>query len=133
MSNKTCLFIYIRVPYEGEICNNFFRLVELESCTGADICDILLKSLDAQGISEDMLRSQLVGFANDGAAAMMVRYRGAAVFLREKINPNLMVIHCMNHKLELVIHDAIKHITDACQFRCPLTLCTNFSLKAPKI
>ena len=36
-SNKTCLIVYIRIPYEGEICNFFFHLIELQSCTGESI------------------------------------------------------------------------------------------------
>ncbi|KAL1248866.1 hypothetical protein QQF64_022184 [Cirrhinus molitorella] len=131
LSNKTCLIIYIRIPYEGEICNFFFQFVELQSCTGAAICDVLLKCLDAQGISEDMLRSRL-GFATDGAAAMMGRYRGAAMLLREKINPNLTAIHCMNHKLELAVHDAVKQITDASHFQMFIDSLYSFFSQSPK-
>lgn len=116
VSNKTCLIIYIRIPYEVEVCNFFFQLVELQLGTGS-VCDILLQNLYTRGISEDMLRSRVVCFATDGAAAMMGRYRGAATLLREKINPNLTVIHCMNHKLELAAHDTVKHITEASHFQ----------------
>ncbi|CAL8269479.1 unnamed protein product [Arctogadus glacialis] len=65
-----------RIPYEGEICNFFFHLIELQSCTGESICDTLLQSLAEQGISEDVLRSRLIGIATDGAASMMGKYRG---------------------------------------------------------
>ncbi len=50
VSNKTCLIIYIRVPYEGEIY--YFHLVDLESCTGAAICDVLLKGIVAPRLPE---------------------------------------------------------------------------------
>lgn len=49
-----------------------------------------------QGTSKEMLPA-------DGAAAM----RGADTLQCGKINPNLTVIHCMNH------HDAVKHATEA--------------------
>ncbi|XP_073669155.1 E3 SUMO-protein ligase KIAA1586-like [Paramisgurnus dabryanus] len=132
VSNKTCLIIYIRIPYEGEVCNFFLQLVELQSCTGSAICDTLLQSLYTRGISEDMLRTWLIGFATDGAAAMMGRYRGAATLLREKINPNLTVIHCMNHKLELAVHDAVKHITEASHFQMFIDSLYSFFSQSPK-
>ncbi|KAK7888861.1 hypothetical protein WMY93_024421 [Mugilogobius chulae] len=59
--------------------------------------DLTSDALAKHGISEDVLRIRLIGFATDGAAAMMGKYRGAATLLREKINANLTVIHCMNH------------------------------------
>lgn len=49
-----------------------------------------------QGTSKEMLPA-------DGAAAM----RGADTLRCGEINPNLTVIHCMNH------HDAVKHATEA--------------------
>ncbi|KAK7939074.1 hypothetical protein WMY93_002400 [Mugilogobius chulae] len=131
-SNKTCLIVYIRIPFEGGICNFFYELVELEACTGEAICDALLQDLVKHGISEDVLRIRLIGFATDGAAAMMGKYRGAATLLREKINANLTVIHCMNHKLELAVHDAVKHSTEASHFQMFIDSLYAFFSQSPK-
>ncbi|KAK7944756.1 hypothetical protein WMY93_000484 [Mugilogobius chulae] len=84
------------------------------------------------GISEDVLRIRLIGFATDGAAAMMGKYRGAATLLREKINANLTVIHCMNHKLELAVHDAVKHSTEASHFQMFIDSLYAFFSQSPK-
>lgn len=48
---------------------------------------------------------------------MMGRYRGVTTLMRERTNPDLVMIHCMNHKLELAVHDAVKKITQASHFQ----------------
>uniref|UniRef100_A0A8C6U3T2 HAT C-terminal dimerisation domain-containing protein n=1 Tax=Neogobius melanostomus TaxID=47308 RepID=A0A8C6U3T2_9GOBI len=131
-SNKTCLIIYIRIPFEDDICNFFLQLVELQACTGAAICDTVLQTLENLGLQKDMLRTRLIGFATDGAAAMMGKYRGAATLLREKINPNLTVIHCMSHKLELAVHDAVKQCTDASHFQIFIDSLYAYFSQSPK-
>lgn len=66
--SNTCSIIYIGSPCECEICKSF-QLVELQSYTGALICDILLESSDMQCNFKEMLRVVLV----DGAAAVTGR------------------------------------------------------------
>lgn len=41
LSNKICLIIFIRIPNEGDNCNSF-QLLEMQSCNGVAIYDILL-------------------------------------------------------------------------------------------
>ncbi|KAJ8353632.1 hypothetical protein SKAU_G00211990 [Synaphobranchus kaupii] len=89
VSNKTCLIVY----------------------TGEAICDTLIQSLNEQGITEDILQYRLLGFA------MMGKYRGTAMLLRECTNEDLVIIHCMNHTLELAVHDAVNEVTSASHFQ----------------
>ncbi|XP_060798265.1 E3 SUMO-protein ligase KIAA1586-like [Neoarius graeffei] len=132
VSNKTCLIVYIRIPFDGEVCNFFYQLIELELCTGSAIRDTLLDTLERDGITKEMLRSRLIGFATDGAAAMLGRYMGAATLLRDEINPDLTVIHCMNHKLELAVHDVVKHTTDTSHFQMFTDCLYAFFSQSPK-
>lgn len=55
----------------------------------------------------DEWRRRVVGLGTDGASVMVGRNRGLAAMLREQI-PWLCNIHCMAHRLELGIVDAVK-------------------------
>lgn len=43
--------------------------------------------------------------------------QGSSHILRVEINPNLTVIHYMNHIIELAVYYTVKHITDATHFQ----------------
>lgn len=87
---QTCLIICISINYEGEIWNLLFHLVDLQSCTKAVICCILLKSLDMKDrLLSLQLMPQLLWWVN-------TEYSGIAT-------PTWK-----DHKLELTVHKAIK-------------------------
>lgn len=52
---------------------------------------------------EIILQAWLLRFTMDGASVMMRRYRGLATVMRERTNSDQVIIHCMNHKLELAV------------------------------
>lgn len=60
---------------------------------------------------------QLIDFTTNGPSALVGRYRGVATLLHEEINLHLTIINCMNYKLELALHDMVKHTTDASHFK----------------
>lgn len=87
---QTCLIICISINYEGEIWNLLFHLVDLQSCTKAVFCCILLKSLDMKDrLLSLQLMPQLLWWVN-------TEYSGIAT-------PTWK-----DHKLELTVHKAIK-------------------------
>ncbi|XP_047103608.1 E3 SUMO-protein ligase KIAA1586-like [Schistocerca piceifrons] len=65
VSNKTCLIIYLRLPFEGVACNYFFDIVELESGKGECVFSTLLAALEKYGITNDILKNHLVGGGGD--------------------------------------------------------------------
>ncbi|KAK6469100.1 E3 SUMO-protein ligase KIAA1586-like [Huso huso] len=102
------------------------------SGTGAGIADELLSSLNQYGITADILRERLLGFATDGAASMLGKYKGAASIQREQINNDLIEIHCMNHNLELAVHDAVRTVKEASHFQLLIDSLYSFFSLSPK-
>jgi hypothetical protein len=107
-SNKSCVILYIRVMYENEPCNFLFSVLQLESATGEVVLQAVLNELEAYNINDSVLKKQLVGVATDGAAAMQGCYKGATTLLKKRLGTNIVIVHCMNHKLELAVNDVVR-------------------------
>jgi len=84
----------------------FLELVELESQRAGDIEKALLDCLDTAGFSEEWLQKNWVSFVSDGASVMLGKNSGVATRLTARY-PNLFTWHCMNHRLELAVSDAV--------------------------
>ena len=65
--------------------------------------------MDEYGIIDQYLR-RLISVCCDGASINMGKHNGVATQLK-RLRPWLLVIHCINHRLELAIMDGFK--TDA--------------------
>lgn len=110
MSNKTALIIYIRMLNTAGIATNcFLDLCELtEGQSGQSIANALLKSLCQMGIDDGILSARLLGFCTDGASNLHGHVKGALQVIAETLKrDDLFMFHCMNHKLELAVHDAV--------------------------
>lgn len=115
ISKKSVLVIYLRVElYVTALI--FLDLLELESCTANSIFLALINCLDGYGFNEQYLKSNLIGFCSDGASVMMGKESGVSTKLLEKF-PNIIVWHCLNHRLQLVLDDAIKDIKGINNFK----------------
>lgn len=117
ISNKSSLILYIRCMFDGEPCNYFFDIIELTSLTGEAIAESISFCFNKHGVTDEILRTQLIGFASDGAANLQGAYRGVVTFLKSRYNQDLIVIHCLNHKLELAVHDVINSMSVSLHFK----------------
>ena len=92
-------------------------LVELSATNAGEIYQALMNNLSHHGFSEAILSERFVCFASDGASVMLGSKAGVATKIVEKF-PNVMVWHCMNHRLELSVGDAVEEIAgmNGCQF-----------------
>lgn len=54
--------------YKDEICKVMFQFLEVQSCSRSVTCDLLVQSLDMQGICEEMLHCYIIGIAADEEA-----------------------------------------------------------------
>ena len=62
-------------------------------------------------LTEDLLHSRLMGFCTDGASNLHGSVKGALQLISQQINRNNVILfHCMNHKLELALHDAVSSV-----------------------
>ena len=104
LSQKTTLIIYVRTVFSENIRSPvtfFLDLVELESITAISIASKLLSTLNNQQLTDEFLADHLVGFASDGASAMLGRKAGVARIVSDKF-PKIVVWHCVAHRLELM-------------------------------
>jgi hAT family C-terminal dimerisation region len=82
-------------------------------------CEIMYEH--SIGLVSSMLVSilvlrQLIGFCSDGASAMTGAFSGVATLLKQKY-PNVIAFHCMAHRLELAVKDAVDEVNFISHFR----------------
>lgn len=115
---RSYLILYLRgdVTGEGETENIFLDLIELEEGTTADaIYKALKKSLLEADLDDAYLKSHLICITTDGASVMTGRQSGLITRLK-KDYPLLESIHCLAHRLELSVNDALKSVTGCNHF-----------------
>ena len=118
VSHKTALIVYIRtvIRESDEPVTFFIDLVELSSQSAEHITTAILDCLSKFGMTRDVLKNRLVGFACDGASVMLGRTGGVAARLLE-LFPGLIVWHCFAHRLELSVGDTVKEISGINSFK----------------
>lgn len=59
------------------------------------------------------MKNNLIGFASDGDATNIGKYSGTIKFLRDWSNKPIFAIHCMSHRLELLIKNAFNKMSNS--------------------
>ncbi|XP_041844546.1 E3 SUMO-protein ligase KIAA1586-like [Melanotaenia boesemani] len=117
LSHKSAMIVYVKASTDGATPEFLFLdLVELESQRAAGIEEALLNSLNTAGFSEEWLQKNWVSFVSDGASVMLGKNTGVATRLTERY-PNLFTWHCMNHRLELAVSDAVDEVQAVNHFK----------------
>jgi hypothetical protein len=115
-SNEQSLIVYIRTLFNGEPCVYFLGLLPLCGTRSETIYNILSEFLTGIGLSDQILMNQFVAFCSDGASNMLGKHQGVATLLLAKF-PNLVVFHCMAHRLELAVKQAVDDVNNVSHFR----------------
>ena len=116
ISNRTVLISYVRVVIRGVVQNVFWELCELKGTTASDIAKALYDSF-VPFVGLETVKKKLLALGCDGASVMLGCRGGVARKFAELIErPNLPAFHCVAHRLELTIHDAIKSVTEINHF-----------------
>lgn len=111
------MIVYVKASIDGATPEfMFLDLVELESQRAADIEEALLNCLKTAGYSEEWLQKNWISFVSDGASVMLGKNTGVALRLTERY-PNLFTWHCMNHRLELAVSDAVDKVQAVSHFK----------------
>lgn len=135
-SNLTALIVYLRITGpDGEPCNSFFSLVELEGTRGVDIANALYRSLIDIGFPKNTLTEKLLGICTDGASNLQGEYNGAITLFLEMIgraDKEVVKMHCMNHKLELAVHKVVDDINQVLHIRQFVDTLYAFFSQSPK-
>ncbi|XP_058841147.1 E3 SUMO-protein ligase KIAA1586-like [Acipenser ruthenus] len=88
----------------------FLELVELFDQSAESIVLALTKCLQKHGFDHAYLQKNLVAFASDGASVMLGKKSGVAKRISD-MYPNIVVWHCLNHRLELAVADSVSETT----------------------
>jgi hypothetical protein len=116
VSNVQNLIVYVRATVNDSVNVYFLGLIPLVVANAAAIHSELMSFLTSVGLTNEILRHQLIGFCSDGASCMTGQYQGVAVLLRKDI-PNLKAFHCMAHRLELAVKNAVDSVNCISNFR----------------
>jgi len=117
LSKKATMAVYLRTSVGKEApIFIFLDLVELDGQTSNDIVLALDDCFKSAGFSEEFLRTNFIAFISDGASVMLGKKTGVATQLKSKY-PGIFTWHCLNHRLELAVHDAQRDIAAINHFR----------------
>ena len=116
VSNTQNLIVFIRMGFADKVHVYFLGIIPLVIATAAAIFQKLMDFLTVIGISEEILLRQLIGFCSDGASCMIGQFQGVAKLFRDKI-PHIKSFHCMAHRLELAVKDAVDSVNLILHFR----------------
>ena len=89
--------------------------MELQSTNAEGITEALLSCLLGHGLDNAFINECLLGFCSDGASVMLGRKDGVFARLKSKFL-RLIGWHCLNHRLELSVGDAVKQCTEINHF-----------------
>ncbi|KAI4813074.1 hypothetical protein KUCAC02_024426 [Chaenocephalus aceratus] len=92
--------VYLTYVEDGKPVNQFVDIVSLEHAHSQGILDAILVGLRNVGLTEQDLKSRMVGFGCDGASVMMGIHNGVAAKLKQMC-PSIVPIWCVAHRLEL--------------------------------
>ena len=116
VSSKPVIVIFIKI----EECNIspmiFLDLVELGGQVAEEIYTCLLNSLHLVGFDKEYLKNHLIAFCSDGASVMLGRRSGVGIRLKNDF-PNIILWHCLSHRLQLVLDDSVTDIKQVNHFK----------------
>ena len=99
--------VCVRFAHRGTIHSEFAGIVSPACPDAAGIFDAIMKALETVSVTEETLQGKLVGFGCDGASVMVGKTSGVAKRMTD-LQPSLITVHCLAHRLELAFKDAVK-------------------------
>ncbi|XP_063788503.1 E3 SUMO-protein ligase KIAA1586-like [Pseudophryne corroboree] len=133
LSRKSTLVIFLKSSVDGVMNPVAFPLdlIELENASAESIKQEIMKCLFHHGFTFEVLTEIFVSFCSDGANVMLGVKAGVGKLLQGDF-PKLILWHCMNHRLELAVDQALDVTGGTNDFRSFLdTLYTLYS-QSPK-
>jgi hypothetical protein len=129
--SKSALILHVKAFLgEGDPEVIFLELLELSSETAACVTDCILEYLQDH-FTNKFLEEHWIAFISDGASVMLGKKSGVASRLIQKF-PNLFIWHCMNHRLELAVGDAVGAVTNINHFKIFMDAVHNVYSMSPK-
>ena len=125
--------VYVRYTGpNGRPSTQFADIVALESADAVGVTKGIQKGLEAVDIDNELLKEKLAGCNFDGASVMMGKRGGVTQQLQAKIGRPVIVIHCVAHRLELAVLDAVKTCSYLNRFEDTIKSIFKFYFYSPK-
>lgn len=120
ISNTARMTINFRLinPETGAVKSVFINDIEYEDGTGEGLCGEIIKVLESRNINT----GKVVGLGTDGASVMTGKDKGVYGRLKA-LNPHLINIHCLAHRLALCTSQAatgLKPLKNYQEWMCSL-------------
>ncbi|KAJ3587449.1 hypothetical protein NHX12_011046 [Muraenolepis orangiensis] len=108
VGHKSTLIVFLKASVDGDMEPIAFPLdlVELDSMSAAHIKEQIMGCLLKNGFTVELLREILIGFFSDGASVMLGVKSGVGKLLQDDF-PGIILWHCLNHRLELAVDQAL--------------------------
>ncbi|KAK1901236.1 E3 SUMO-protein ligase KIAA1586 [Dissostichus eleginoides] len=108
VGHKSTLIVFLKASVDGDMEPIAFPLdlVELDSMSAAHIKEQIMGCLLKNGFTVELLREILIGFCSDGASVMLGVKSGVGKLLQDDF-PGIILWHCLNHRLELAVDQAL--------------------------
>ena len=119
ISKKSALIIYVKASLPDPI-TFYLDTIELDHKGAECIFSTLMKCVDMYGFTSSLLSEKLLCFASDGASVMLGSRSGVASRIQQ-VFLNVIVWHCMNHRLELAVGDAVNEVSGTNHFKVSYT------------
>lgn len=97
--------IFIHFAQNGKLHQRFVQFVSPKSTTSEHIHKAVIEVFEENLID----KTKLVGVTTDGAANMMGKKKGFTSLLKRQ-NQDIVVTHCLAHRLELAVKGAVKDL-----------------------
>lgn len=115
-SSKSVLSIHLKVSIQtGTTMFLFLDLVQLDK-NAECFTDNLLQCLKQHGFTDEYLQQNFIAVVLDGGSVMLGRHSGIATRLCT-LFPDLVIWHCMNHRLKLAVNDALDEVNGVNHFK----------------
>jgi len=124
------LVINIKYFYKNQIKERFCALINLHSADANRICSVVLDFL-----SSYKLQGKVAAISTDGASVMLGKDNGVAIKLKGYLkNENLIINHCLSHRLNLGAKDVWQSEPGLTSFNSTIhSLCSFFSKSSKKL
>ncbi|XP_065070319.1 zinc finger MYM-type protein 1-like [Rhopilema esculentum] len=130
VSNHLQNVVVFRYITSGKIVERFWTFCDMPQGDAATISSNVLSCLDniLPGTHE---KQKLVAQCYDGASVMSGQHRGVQSIVKDAY-PNAHYVHCYAHQLNLVLQQAVSHITGVRVFFANLNAFSVFFSRSPK-
>ena len=122
LSVRKNLLLYVNIMTSaGDVDSYFANIAEMKQCDATALTEVIVEYLGEKQIDV----SRVAGLGSDGASVMTGKHNGVGAKLK-KLNPFMLSMHCVAHKLALASENAASAVPYCTQHHSTLRGLYNF-------